>query len=282
MPTIQWPQDIDPHLFTLIVRLVAVVGVLIVGRWLAGRARKWLVKPLHRAPLSETMVNLIITLAHYSILILTLAVVLAILGFPLSVIVSVIALFLIILAIALQQSLASLAATINFSLFKPFAVGHLLETCGVMGFVKEVQLFSTVLVGNDYKTYILPNAKIQSQGLTNYSVLGKIRMDMTFGISYESDVRVAKDALLKILAEDKRVLPDPPAEVFVKTLGDSSIDLEIRPFIHVDDYFRFQLEIPEKVKAEFDAAGIIIPFPQTDVHFYPAAAKQAQEKTGAM
>lgn len=282
VPSVQWFQDIDPNLLDLIVRIVIVFGVLIAGRWLAKRTGYWLAKPLQRVPMSETMVNLTITLAHYSILVLTLAIALAVLGFPITVIVSVIVLFLIILAIALQQSLANLAATIYFFLFKPFEVGHLLETCGVMGFVKEIQLLSTVMVGNDFKTYILPNAKIQSQGMTNYSLAGKIRLDMTFRISYKSDVGTAKNALMKIMDEDKRVLSDPPAMVFLKTLGDNGIDLEIRPFIRVDDYFRFQLEIPERVKAEFDAAGIVIPFPQTDVHFYPTETEPLKKKANAV
>ncbi len=256
--------------------------MLIAGRWLARRTRDWLVKPLQRAPISATTANLITTLARYSVIVLTFAVVLALLGFPLSVIVSVIVLFLIILAIALQQSLASLAATINFILFKPFEVGHLLDTCGVKGYVREIQLFNTVLVGNDLKTFVLPNAKILSEGLTNYSFLGKTRMDMTFSISYSSDVGAAKQALMKVLAEDKRVLQEPPAKVFVKSLGNSSIDLEIRPFINIDDYFIFELEIPERVKAEFDAAGVIVPFSQTDVHLYPVEAKSAQENTAVL
>lgn len=260
------PENIDPNLIRLALRLLAVVGVLIAGRWLARRARVGLVKPLQRVVVTESMVTLTVTLAYYTILILAVAVALALLGVPANIIVGVIGLFIIVLAIALQQSLASLAATINFLLFKPFEVGHLIETGSVMGIVKEIQLFSTVLLSGDHKTHVLPNAKIQADGLTNYSKVGTIRADMLFGISYDSDLAVARQILTDLLAEDGRVLADPPSRVYVKALGESSVEIVVWPFVTIDDYYPFQQDLPERVKARFDAAGIKIPYPQQEIH----------------
>lgn len=260
------PVDIEPGLLTIGLRLLAVVGVLIGGRWLAKWARGGLVARLQRFVVTESMVTLISTLAYYSILVLSFALALAFLGVPASIIFGVIALFLIILAIALQQSLASLAAAVNFMLFKPFEVGHLIETCGVIGTVKEIQLFSTVILAGDNKTHILPNAKIQEQGLTNYSKVGTIRADMVFGIGYGSDLAVAKQILADLLAEDTRVLVEPPAKIFITKLGESSVDIAVWPFVDIADFYSFKQELPERVKVRFDAAGIKIPFPQRDVH----------------
>lgn len=260
------PVDLEPGLIIIGLRLLAVVGVLIGGRWLAKWARGGLVEPLQRFVVTESMVTLTTTLAYYSILVLSFALALAILGVPVSIILSVIALFLIILAIALQQSLASLAAAINFMLFKPFEVGHLIETCSIIGTVKEIQLFNTVILAGDNKTHILPNARIQSEGLTNYSKVGTIRADMAFGIGYASDLEVAKQILATLLAEDGRVLAEPPARIFVTSLGESSVDIAVWPFVDIADFYPFKQELPERVKVRFDAAGIEIPFPQRAIH----------------
>lgn len=263
MPTI---EELDPQLLKIALQLAAVAGVLIGGRWLARRARVGLVKPLQRFVVTESMVTLSITLAYYGILVLSFALALAILGVPASVIFGIIGLCLIILAIALQQSLASLAAFINFLLFKPFEVGHLIQTCGVIGTVKEIELFSTVLMGGDNKTHILPNAKILSEGLTNYSKVGTIRADMTFSIGYDDDVPLAKEILARLLAKDDRVLAEPPAKIFLSTLGESGVNIAVWPFVAIGDYYAFQQAMPERVKASFAEAGISFPFPRRDVH----------------
>ncbi|MEZ4767104.1 MAG: mechanosensitive ion channel [Caldilineales bacterium] len=270
-------QDIDPNLLALIVRLGAVVGVLIAGRWLARRTRQWLIRPLQSVPMSETMVNLTTTLAYYALLVLTVALALAALGVPGSAILAVILLFLLVLAIALQQSLASLAATINFYLFKPFEVGHLIDTAGVMGVVREVQLFNSVLLANDLTIHVLPNAKIQSNGLTNYSKMGATRLKILFRISYDSDADAAVTVLTGMLARDARVLTDPPPLVYVQELSESAIHIAVCPYVGPADYFQIQRDLPGRVKTLFEEAGIRIPFPQQEVTIRsrPGAAPEA-------
>lgn len=281
MPSMQWLQDIDPNLLKLILRLLAVVGVLLAGRWLARRTRQWLIKPLQRVPMSETMVNLTTTLAYYTLLVLTVALALAFLGVPGSAILAVILLFLLVLAIALQQSLASLAATINFYLFKPFEVGHLIDTGGVMGVVREVQLFNSVLLANDQTIHVLPNAKIQSNGLTNYSKMGATRLKIVFRISYDSDADAALALLIDLLARDARVLTDPAPLVYVQELSESAIHIAVCPYVGPADYFQIQRDLPGRVKGMFDAAGIRIPFPQQEVTIRSVAPIQPVDTSAA-
>lgn len=259
-------QGINPNLMSILLRLLLVVVVFIIGRWLAGHSRGWLIKSLRRTNLTESLITLLVTLSYYGIIILTVMVALAILGVPTTTIVGIVGIVTVVLAIALQQSLGNLAATVNFLLFKPFEVGHVIETGGVMGAVHEIELFSTVLVSADHKTHVLPNAKIQGAGLSNYSKIGTIRVDLTFGVSYESDISKAKQILVALLAEDERVLTEPPAQVFVQRLADSSIDIAAWPFVEIADFFPFQKDITERVKDSFEKAGIIIPYPQQDVH----------------
>jgi small conductance mechanosensitive channel len=147
-------------------------------------------------------------------------------------------------------------------------VGDLIQAGGVLGTVHEIQMFSTVLKSPDGKTHILPNGVIQGGGVTNLSTTGVLRIDLSFGISYESDLDKAKTVLVKLLAADDRVLAEPPARVFVGQLADSSVEVVAWPFVKAEDYATVQAELVEQVKREFDATSIDMPYPQQDVHLY--------------
>jgi small conductance mechanosensitive channel len=137
-------NQLDINLANILLRFGLILVVFIIGRWLAGFSRRWLKKSMGRYELTETVINLIGTVVYYSILILTIAVILGILGVPSTTIASVLGVVAIVLAITMQASLGNLAAAVNFILFKPFEVGDFIHTAGVMGVVQEMQLFSTV------------------------------------------------------------------------------------------------------------------------------------------
>jgi small conductance mechanosensitive channel len=225
-----------------LLRLGAALLVYVIGRWLAGRARTW----LHIAMLTG----------------------LALIGVPIEALLGASLIIVVILGIALQQSIANLAATIVFLLFQPFRLGELIKANGVLGTVKEIQFFSTVLVTGDNLEVTIPNAKIQGDNLLNYTRLGRLRIDFVFGVSYHDDLEKVKQVLYEILNADERVLADPAPFVFVQSLDDSSVTFAVRPWVKPDDYWTLQWDMPGKVKQRFDAEGISIPFPQRDVHLY--------------
>jgi small conductance mechanosensitive channel len=197
---------------------------------------------------------------------MTLLTVLALLGVPVTAILTVAGLVVIIIAIALQQSLGNLAATINFSLYRPFVEGDLVETMGVLGFVKEIQLLMTVIVGPDNQVHVLPNGGIQNAGLSNYSKRGWVRREMSFMISYGDQVGLALQVIRDVLSADSRVQSDPAPHVFVENLGDHGIEIGVWPFIEPANYWAIQFDLFEQVKTAFDTAGITVPFPQRDLH----------------
>ena len=246
--------------------ILLAIAVLFVGRILAEITQRLLLKSLKKTDLTESLNVLITTLVYYTILILAVLIALAILGVPTSSLAAAVGVIVIVLAITLQASLGNLAATINFLLFKPFEVGDLIETGGVLGIVQEIQLFSSVIVSPDHKTHVLPNSKIQNAGLANYSKLGTIRINLSFGISYDSDIDKAKQIIEDILSEHESVLAEPPPEVFLQKLDDSQMDIAAWPFVGLADYLSFQNDIVQRVKRSFDEAGIVIPFPQQDIH----------------
>jgi len=259
-------ENIDIDVWVILLRLLLFVVVLIIGRAIAGLTRKWLIRSLKKTTLTESLITLIVTVSYYTILLLTIMAALIILGVPAASVVGAVGIIVVVMAITLQASLGNLAATVNFLLFKPFEVGHIVSTMGVLGIVKEIQIFSTVITSPDLITHVLPNGAIQGAGLANYSKNGRIRVDLVFGIHYESDIDKAKEVLTAVLVNHPSVLDDPTPQVFVQKLNDSSVDLAAWPFVQIADFLDFQASINELVKKAFDEAGIIIPYPQTDVH----------------
>ncbi len=264
-------SSLMPLLINILIRLAVAVALLFLGRWLAKAARRWLQPVLKKAELTQSMVVLFTTLAYYSILVGAVVSALAVIGFPVQTLVAVSGVALVLLGIALQQSIKDLAATVIFLLFKPFEVGDVIETKGITATVQEIQLFSTALVRWDNKVIVLPNAEIQLNGITNFSKMETLRTDLVFGISYDDDLLHAKQILAEIVAADPRVLPDPPPQILVLSLGDSSVNIGVRAGVTVQDYWALQNDLRERVKLRFDAEGITIPFPQRTIHVVPPA-----------
>jgi small conductance mechanosensitive channel len=118
----------------------------------------------------------------------------------------------------------------------------------------------------DGKTHVLPNGVIQGSGLTNHTTLGRLRINLVFGISYDSDIDKAKAILAELMVADERVLKEPPAGVAVQQLADSSVSLVALPFVEASDFSAVQADMLERVMREFDAAGIVMPYPTQEVH----------------
>jgi small conductance mechanosensitive channel len=274
------PLD-EYQLIQFALKVGAAILVFLVGRWLARRSKKTLGIALAKTTIPPSMARLLLLAAHYGILLITVIVALAIVGFPVTALLSASLIIVVILGIALQQSISNLAATIIFMLFQPFRLGELIDGNGVMGTVKEIQFFSTVLVTGDNKEITVPNSRIQGNNLVNYTRLGRLRVDFVFGVSYADDLRKVKEVLREILAADPRVLADPAPNIFVQALADSSVNIAARPWVKPDDYWSLQWDIPERVKLRFDAEGITIPFPQRDVHLSGRGAGEIVEVSSA-
>ena len=260
----------ESRLFPIAIRILAAFLVLIVTRWLAGRSRKWLTKSLTKSGLTESLVTVITTLVFWLIMIIGLVLILTLLGVPLTATVGALGIIVVVLAITLQSSLGNLAATTNMLLFKPFEIGDLIQSGAFFGMAKEIQIFSVVIQGVDGKVHTVPSSAVQAAGITNYSTAGQLRVDMVYGISYDSDVEKAKQVIRDLFANDERVLKTPAPQVFVQKLNDSSVDIAARPTVGLADFLSFQDDIVESVKREFDAAGVSIPYPRQDIQLVSA------------
>ncbi|WP_421946621.1 mechanosensitive ion channel family protein [Phaeodactylibacter xiamenensis] len=168
---------------------------------------------------------------------------------------------------ALQGSLGHFASGVLLLIFKPYKVGDLVEIGGGQtGTVVGIQVFNTVLQTLDNKRIIIPNSVVTSNVITNISGQGEMGVDMTFGISYGDDIDKAREAIKRVSDACPYVLGTPETLIKVSSLGDSSVNFLVRPWIKSEHYWDTYFYMQENVKKEFDRSGVSIPFPQMDVH----------------
>lgn len=168
--------------------------------------------------------------------------------------------------LALQGSLSNFAGGVLILLLRPFKVGDLVDMQDHLGVVKEIKLFKTILLSPENKTILLPNGAVSNGNIVNYTVEGLIRVDLSVGISYTSNIKKAKETILEVLHSTEYVLKTPAPFVGVVELGDSSVNLAVRPYSKPEHYWDVYFKVYEDMKLALDNAGIEIPFPQLDVH----------------
>ncbi len=169
---------------------------------------------------------------------------------------------------ALQGTLANFAGGVLILVFKPFKVGDLIEAQGHLGVVEEIEIFVTKILTPDNRLVIIPNGALSNGSLKNLTAKDKVRVDLTIGIAYDEDVKLARTKLLEVMNNHAKVIQDPAPFVGVAELADSAINLAIRPWCNPADYWDVYFDILEGSKDALDKAGITIPFPQRDVHLY--------------
>jgi len=168
--------------------------------------------------------------------------------------------------LALQGSLANFAGGVLILIFKPFKVGDWIEAQGVSGTVKDISIFTTKLNTFGNQAAIIPNGHLSNHTIVNYNIEETRRDKITVGISYNSNIKDAKDILLRICALHEGILKDPEPVVYVGNLADSAVELSLRFWAKNEDFWDAHFHVMETLKIEFDAAGIEIPFPQRVFH----------------
>lgn len=171
------------------------------------------------------------------------------------------------IGLAVQGSLSNLAGGVLILILKPFLVGdYIIDANGMEGTVTEIQLFYTKLLTFDNRTIILPNGTLANGSLVNVTADQYRRCDISVRISYHSDIRTAREALMELLAADPAVLKDRDMRVVVDGLGESAIQLIVRCWFTNEEYWDGRYRLAEGIKYTLDQAGISIPYPQVDVH----------------
>jgi small conductance mechanosensitive channel len=247
-------------------KVVGAIIFLLIGLWVVKRIVNGSKKLMHKRKLDDSLIPFLSTLLDILLKVMLIISVAGVLGVQTTSFVAVLGAAGLAVGLALQGTLANFAGGVLILVFKPYRVGDLIEAQGEKGTVKEIQIFVTILLTPENKTVIIPNGAISNGNITNYTKEGVIRVDTTFGISYDSDIKKAKDILMKILTDHPKTLKDPAPFVGVAELADSSVNLAVRPYCKPEHYWDVYFDVYEAGKIALDQGGITIPFPQVDVH----------------
>ena len=235
---------------------------------LIGWVRKILRKSLEKNHADTGLVQFLDSLVKYGLYILLALTILQRFGVQTTSIVAAIGSVGVAIGLALQGSLSNFAGGVIILLIKPFKVGDYVIQGSLEGTVSEIQLFYTTLTTPDNRKIIIPNGQLADNSLINATAADTRRLDIKVGISYNSDVKLAKDLLLKLGENDSDTLKEegkaPMAAV--DELADSSVNMLLRVWTPTDKYWDVKFRLTEAVKFAFDEAGIEIPFNQLDVH----------------
>jgi len=251
-------------------QVLGALAVLIIGRWIAGRIRKAVRRALERAGTDATLVPFFSAFAYYTVIAVVIIAVLNLFGVQTTSLIAVLGAAGLAVGLALQGTLSNFAAGVMLLGFRPFRVGDYVDIAGTAGSVAEIGLFTVTLNTPDNVRIIVPNSAVYGQTITNYASNPTRRNDLVVGISYGDDIGKAIGTIEKILAEDSRVLEDPAPVVATSELGDSSVNLVVRPWCTKDDYWPLRFDLTRRIKEGLEAAGCSIPFPQHDVHLFQA------------
>ncbi|MCF1427368.1 MAG: mechanosensitive ion channel [Shewanella sp.] len=253
-------------IMTYSLKLLFAVIIFVVGRYMSNVTKKLTVKLLEKREVDKTVVSFVGNIVWAIVLTLTIIATLGQIGVQTASLVAVVGAAGLAVGLALQGSLSNFAAGVLMVLFKPCRVGDYVEAGGVAGTVDEITIFSTKMLTPDNKVIIVPNTSIMNGSIINYSAMEKRRVDMVIGVSYDADIRQAKQLLCSILENNQYVLKEPEYIVAVSSLGDSSVNFVVRPWVKTSDYWDAHFELTETIKLSLDEAGIGIPYPQMDVH----------------
>ena len=248
--------------------LLGAILWLVIGWWLIKLIIGYLKKFFDRRKHDPALTKFLLNLANGALLILLLISVVGMLGIETTSFIAILGAAGLAIGLALQGSLSNFAGGVLILLLKPFKLGDWIEVNGISGSVKDISMFYTKLNTFGNQLAIIPNGELSNENIINYSAEEKRRDAITIGISYDSNIKLAKDVLMELLKEQENILEDPAPAVVVTELADSSVNLSVRFWAKIDDFWDCHWYTIEEAKTRLEAAGITIPFPQRDVHFF--------------
>jgi small conductance mechanosensitive channel len=250
-------------------KLLVAIVIFYIGRWVALGVSRLVGKALLLRHVDRAVVSFLSSIVYAAGLIAVTLMALSQLGIQTASFLAILGAAGLAVALALQGSLSNFASGVLIIVFRPFKSGDLVEVAGISGVVERIDIFQTIFKTGDNKKIIVPNSQITGGAIVNYSAEKRRRIDLTISISYDSDLRLAKQILHDIMQADSRVLKEPTAVIAVGALADSAVQLIVRPWVEATDYWAVYWDSLEQIKLQVDAAGIEIPFPQMSLHMKP-------------
>lgn len=249
-------------------RLLAAIAIFVIGRWLVRRLSNALDRVLGRANVDPTLGGFLRNIAYAVMLVLVIFTALTALGIPTTSMFAMLGAAGLAVGLAIKDSLSNIAAGVMLIVLRPFRAGDHVVIGGQEGIVQEIRVFQTWLRSFDHRVLILPNSQIATAEIINYSMLPLRRMEVSVGVGYSDDLKLARTLLLQIARDNTLIVDDPAPVVRVMALADSSITLTLHAFARNEDYMDARSQVVEAVRDVLTANGINIPFPQRDLHLH--------------
>ena len=254
-------------LLSYAVNIVAAIAIIIIGMIVARIVSNTVNRLMLARHIDATVADFLSALVRYGIIAFTLIAALGRVGVQTASVIAVLGAAGLAVGLALQGSLSNLAAGVLLVMFRPFRAGEYVDLGGVAGTVLNVQIFSTTMRTVDGKIVVIPNGKIIAGNIINFSREPVRRNEFIIGVAYDSDIDQVKKILTDIIQSDERILKDREMTVRLNELGASSINFVVRAWSKSGDLQNVYWDVLERIKREFDAAGISFPYPQMDVNF---------------
>ncbi|SBT17169.1 Small-conductance mechanosensitive channel [Marinomonas gallaica] len=248
------------------VAIIAGIVIFFIGKWLARRVSDWVENRMLKSKVDKAVAGFASSIMYALLFAGVVLMALGQIGVETTSFIAILGAAGLAVGLALQGSLSNFASGVLIILLRPFRAGDFVDAGGQMGTVNRIELFHTHMKTPDNRVIIVPNSDIMDSSIVNFSRESTRRLDLVIGISYESDIKKARDLMKEILVNDERVLKDPEPIIWVFELADSSVNFAVRPWVKAEDYWALRSDLLEKIKYTFDENGVGIPFPQMDVH----------------
>jgi small conductance mechanosensitive channel len=260
------PGFVDLYVIPWTIRIITAAAIWFVGKWVVERLTGLIRQVMTRAKLDPMLVAFAGNIINTALLVVVIIAALDHLGVPTTSMLAVFGAAGLAVALALKDSLGNFASGVMLIMFRPFKVGDFIEAGGISGVPEEIRIFHTIMRTPDNRQITVPNGQITSGAIINFSAKPTRRIDLVFGISYGDDIRKAKAIIEGIVTADERVLKDPAPLIALGELADSSVNINVRPWVKTEDFWLVRADLLENIKMAFDEQGITIPFPQRELH----------------
>jgi len=241
--------------------------IYVIGSWVVKRVVRGLRKIMQKSKYDESLQRFLMNLISWLLKIVLIILVVSRLGVDVTMFAAIFAAAGLAVGLALQGSLSNFAGGVLIAIFKPYRLGDLIETQDILGGVKDIDIFTSKIVTVQNKLAIVPNGPIANGNIINYTIEGKMRVDIVVGVAYESSIKKSKEVLLGVLTSNPKVLKDPAPSVNVLELADSAVNFAVRPYCKPEDYWEVYFATQEGCKLALDEAGIEIPYPHSvEIH----------------
>ncbi len=258
----------------ILTSIITALITLVIGLWVVKFLNRMIKKIFEKRNVDPSLRTFLTNLISWALKVLLFVLVITQLGVEMSSFVAIIGAAGLAVGLALQGSLANFAGGVLILSLKPFKIGdYISSSSGVSGTVTSIDIFNTKLNTPQNQLVVVPNGELSNSSITNYTELGTRRSWFDIGVSYSADLRQAKAILMDVIEKNEHALKDPAPQVVVTELGDSSVNLSIRVSTTVEDFWTMRENLIIDCKAALDNAGIEIPFPQRDVHFFDESKK---------